>query len=210
MSDVKPENRKTRQARETRMRIISAARDLFVERGYGATSLKEVAASAGVAVQTVYFVFGNKRTLLKELVDVTVAGDDEPVATMDRPWFRAALATSTAEEHLRAHVRGTRGVLERMAPISQVVTAAAATDPEVAALWPDSPEPRYLVQAAAAESLTAKPGARPGVSADHAADVLYALLGPELYLLLTGKRGWTPDRWEEWALETLQAQLCGG
>ncbi|WP_201294883.1 MULTISPECIES: hypothetical protein [unclassified Nocardiopsis] len=45
-----------------------------------------------MAVQTLYFVFGNKRTLFKDVVDTTVAGDTEPVATMDREWFRAACA----------------------------------------------------------------------------------------------------------------------
>jgi hypothetical protein len=156
--------------------------------------------------KTVYFVVGNKRTLLKELVDVTVAGDDEPVATMDRPWFRAALDAPTADEHLRLHVAGVRAVLERVAPVTKVLDAAVATDPEVAAMWPDTHDPRYLVQAAAARSLAAKPGAR--VAAQDAADLLYGLLSPELYLLLVGERGRTAERWEGWAYETLRSQLC--
>src|SRR6476469_9109120 len=66
------------------------------------------------AVQTIYFVFGNKRALLKELVDVTIAGDDEPVATMDRPWYTAALAADTAQDPLRAYVAGATAVQERI------------------------------------------------------------------------------------------------
>ena len=196
----------SQRAQRTRLRIIEAARDLFVADGYGATSLQDIATRAGVAVQTVYFVFGNKRTLLKELVDVTVAGDDEPVATMDRPWFRAALDAPTAHEHLRLQVAGARAVLERVAPVTKVLDAAVATDPEVAAMWPDTHDPRYLVHAAAARSLAAKPGAR--VSAQDAADLLYGLLSPELFLLLVRERGWTADRWEGWAYETLRAQVC--
>jgi AcrR family transcriptional regulator len=85
---------------------LEAARDLFVDHGYGATNLQDVAERAGVAVQTIYFVFGNKRSVLKELVDMTIAGDDEPVATMSRPWFRAAMAADTADAQLRAHIAG--------------------------------------------------------------------------------------------------------
>src|SRR6266545_2689016 len=97
MSQVKRGSRRADKAKETRRRMLQAAGELFAEHGYGATTLQEVAARAGVAVQTIYFTFGNKRTLLKELVDVTIAGDVEPVATMERPWFREALAATTAD-----------------------------------------------------------------------------------------------------------------
>ncbi|MEV3987226.1 helix-turn-helix domain-containing protein [Nonomuraea sp. NPDC049758] len=210
MSDVKRPNKRAQKAKETRRRILDAASELFVRDGYGATNLQDVAEKAGVAVQTIYFVFGNKRALLKELVDVTIAGDDEPVATMDRPWYAAALAAGTAQDLLRAYVAGTGSVLERVAPIGKVLEAAAAGDPEVAALWPDDVDPRYVVQQEAAKALVAKPGARAGVSAQEAADLLYGLLSPELYLLFVHVRGWSRERWEQWAFRTLHAQLCSG
>lgn len=208
MTDVKRLSKRTERARQTRQRIVEAARDLFVEQGYGATTLQEVATKAGVAVQTVYFVFGNKRMLLKELADVTIAGDDAPVTTMERDWFRDALAAETAGAQLRAYIAGTRHILERVAPIMQVLAAATASDPEVAALWPHGDDPRYQVHATAAKSLTGKAGARDGVSAEHAADVLFAVLSPELYRLLVRDRGWSPEQWERWAHETLRPQLC--
>ncbi|MGP4093572.1 TetR/AcrR family transcriptional regulator [Nonomuraea sp. KM90] len=207
MSDVKRVSKRTQKARETRARILKAAGELFVRDGYGTTNLQDIAELAGVAVQTIYFVFGNKRTLLKELVDVTVAGDDEPVATMDRPWFQAAMATGDAGAHLRAHVRGTRPVLERVAPIIKVLDTAVAMDPEVAALWPLGTDPRHVVQSTTAASLMAKPGARPDVPVEVAADVLFALLSPELFLLLVAERGWSPERYEEWVYRTLAVQL---
>lgn len=208
MPPVKGRGKQAEKSRQTRRKIIDAAHELFVGRGYGATTLQEIATRAGVAVQTVYFVFGNKRTLLKELVDVAVAGDDEPVATLDRPWFRDAMAAPTADDHLRAHISGTRAVLERVAPINAMLTAAAATDSEIAALWPARPDPRHVVQTAAAHALTAKPGARDDVDADYAADLLYGILSTELYLLFVRERGWTPAQWEAWAFGTLRAQLC--
>lgn len=204
----KAPNRRTEKARETRTRMLDAARELFIGQGYGATTLADVAKSAGVAVQTIYFTFNNKRSLLKELVDVTVAGDDEPVATMDRQWYRDAIAAPTAVEQVRAQIAGSRAVLERVAPIISMVTVAVASDPEVAAIWPGDIDPRFTVLSNSALSLVDKPGARPGVSAAEAADLLYGILSPELYLLFVRDRGWSPERYEQWAFDTLRPQLC--
>ncbi|MEV7098854.1 helix-turn-helix domain-containing protein [Amycolatopsis sp. NPDC051045] len=208
MEQRKAGQKKVRDAAQTRRRMLEAARELFVRNGYGATTLKEIADRAGVAVQTIYFTFGNKRVLLKELADVSIAGDLEPVATMDRPWFREALAATTADAHLRLHVRGTREILERVAPIVEMLRAAAAADPAIAEQWDDDADPRFAVHLAAARSLVAKPGARAGVTAEEAGDLLFGLLSPELYQLFVRDRGWSLDRWERWARETLIAQLC--
>ncbi|WP_063061747.1 TetR/AcrR family transcriptional regulator [Nocardia sienata] len=208
MEKVKRPDKRGERARRTREKIVEAALELFRTQGYGATSLQEVADRAGVAVQTVYFVFHNKRTLFKDVVDTSIAGDTEPVATMDREWFRTACAESTAAGQLRAHVRGTREILGRVAPIMPMIAAAAATDPEIAAQWPNGPDPRYTVQYAAAEALVGKPDARPGLSVDTAADLLFGLLSPQLYLVFVRDREWSPDRWEEWARDALISQLC--
>ncbi|GAA4452459.1 TetR/AcrR family transcriptional regulator [Phytohabitans houttuyneae] len=209
MRSVTSTGKKGERSRETRRRIAQAARDLFVAQGYGATTLQSVADRAGVAVQTIYFTFGNKPSLLKEVVDTTIAGDDEPVPTMERPWFVDALATRTAGAHLRAHVHGSSQVLRRVAPIMDVLRAAGEQDPTVAQMWPRDADPRLVVQTAAARSLVAKPGARAGLTAEHAADVLFGLLSPELYLLFVRDRGWTHDQWETWVHDTLEGQLCG-
>ncbi|TDD12449.1 TetR/AcrR family transcriptional regulator, partial [Kribbella turkmenica] len=202
MTPVKRINKRTEKAQETRRRIIQAATELFVEDGYGATNLQDVADKAGVAVQTIYFVFGNKRALLKELVDVTIAGDSEPVATMDRPWFTEAVAADTAEELLSRFVPGSSAVLERISPIMRVLEAAVANDPEVSTLWPQDEDMRYVVQRAAAAALVTKPGARQGLTTQEAADILYAILSPELYLLLVRNRSWSHDSWVRWATGT--------
>jgi len=208
MQLVKSTGKKGEKSRQTRRRILEAAYELFVGQGYGVTTLQGVADRAGVAVQTIYFAFGNKPSLLKELVDVTIAGDDDPIPTMERAWFRDALAAGTAEAQLRAHVGGTCQVLRRVAPIMDVLRAAGAQDPTLAGMWQQDIDPRLEVQTAAARGLMTKPGARRDVPAEQAADVLFGLLSPELYLLFIRDRGWSPDRWEEWAYETLYAQLC--
>jgi AcrR family transcriptional regulator len=208
MKTVKKVDGRSEKARQTRARILDAAGALFVRDGYGATALQDIADEAGCAVQTIYYSFGNKQTVLKELVDRTIAGDDQPVATMDRPWFREAMEAATAAEHLRLHVSGTRAVLERVAPIMKVLEAAAATDPGIAALWPNQEDPRLTVQTAAATSLLGKPGARSDLTVDRAADILFGLLSPELYLLLVTNRRWSPADWETWTRQTLETQLC--
>lgn len=207
MTDVKRPNKRATRAQETRRRIVKAARDLFVEQGYVATLVPEVADRAGVAVQTIYFSFGTKRALLKEVVDVVIAGDSEPVATLDRPWFREAVAAGTAEEMLRTYVNGTCRVLDRVAPILRVLDAAVASDPEVAGLWSYDEDPRHAVQAAAAEALVGKPGARPGLTPERATDVLFGLLSPELYRLMVGERGWSNESFEEWVYDALRDQM---
>lgn len=195
------------KAQETRRRIIEAAGELFVGQGYGATKLQEIADRAGVAVQTIYFVFRNKPSLLKELVDVAIAGDDEPVPTMDRPWFAKVMTAPTAESALAALVAGTRKTLERVAAVNEMVRAAAATNPEIRELWPDQADPRYTVISTAAKSLTKKPGARPAIPVEEATDIIYAVLSPELFLVLTRDRAWPPAKWEQWAHDTLSSQL---
>ncbi|QNP66162.1 TetR/AcrR family transcriptional regulator [Streptomyces genisteinicus] len=205
MSEVKA--RRGTRARETRRRIIDAAGELFVAKGYGATTLQEIADRAGVAVQTIYFAFRNKPSLLKELVDVAIAGDDDPVPTMERPWFAEVTEAPTADAALSALVRGSRGTLERVAAINEMVHAATATDPEIRDLWPAGSDPRYAVVSAATDSLRGKPGARADVTGEEAADIAFALLSPELFLVLTRDRGWSPERWERWVHETLRARL---
>ena len=98
-------SRRQEQARQTRRAILDAAGRLFVDPGYAATPLTAVAAEAGVAVQTVYAVFGSKRQLLSDLVDVTLAGDDEPVALPDRPFVADIRALADPRAKLARYAR---------------------------------------------------------------------------------------------------------
>jgi AcrR family transcriptional regulator len=210
MSIVKGGGKRAEKARATRRKILAAAGELFIEHGYGTATMQDIADAAGVAVQTIYFTFGNKRTLMKELVDVAIAGDDEPVATTDRPWFRDALAASSAAELLERYTAGTAGVLARFAPLLKVAETAAASDPELAELWHSDEDLRYVVTLKAAAALVAKPDAAEGVDTELAADVLYGLTSPELYLVVTRSRGWSAETWRTWAVGLLRSQLCAG
>jgi AcrR family transcriptional regulator len=127
--------RRGEQARATRRRIIDAAADLFIESGYAATTLEQVADRAGVAVQTVYFHFRNKHTVLEEAVDVAAVGDDEPIPLLDRPWLEEIRAEPDPQRMVALWVRSSRTILGRIAPIMSVVRDAVGVDPDMAAQW---------------------------------------------------------------------------
>ena len=147
MSDsVKDKPSRAEKTRLTRRRIVAAAADLFLDQGYGATTLDQVAARAGVAVQTVYFHFGNKATLLKEALDVAAVGDDEPVALLDRPWLEELTAEPDPVRVIELWTNGGREILERVAPLLAVVRGTVGTDPDLAAQWDGQrgPAPRRV------------------------------------------------------------------
>ncbi|MEU1296108.1 helix-turn-helix domain-containing protein [Streptomyces sp. NPDC005840] len=193
----------------TRRRMLDAAHRLFVERGWTRTTVEDIARAAEVGVQTVYFTFGTKRAVLKEVLDSAVAGDTDSVATLDRPWARAVLAEPSAAAQLALQAAGARQILERAAAVLEVVRAAAAADPELAELWRTNEEQRHTVQLRFAEALVEKAGGalRDGADAASAAAVATALLGPETYGSLVTARGWEPSRWEGWAADALTRQL---
>lgn len=198
---VKPRAARTRA---TRRRIVDAAAELFIGQGYGATTLEQVASRAGVAVQTVYFHFRNKRTLLKEAVDVAAVGDDEPVALLDRTWVDEARAESDPHRLLEIWVGHGRQIYQRIGPIMGVVRDAAVTDPEMAAQWDTNAEQRATAFRAMVCQLAERTPLR--VPLDEAVDIVCALHGPEVYDVLVA-RGWTPQRWEGFVVDALAAAL---
>jgi AcrR family transcriptional regulator len=197
-------NPRAARTRATRRRIVDAAAELFVVEGYAATTLEQVAARAGVAVQTVYFHFGNKRTVLKEAVDVAAVGDDEPVAMLDRPWLEEARTERDPRRVLELWTAYGRSVMERIAPIMRVVRDATVVDPEMAAQWVMNEAETASAFRVLAEQLEAMGALR--VPVDEAVDIILVLSWLDTYLLLMS-RGWTPERWEHFVVESLTHAL---
>lgn len=194
------------QARATRRRIIDAAALLFIADGYAATTLEQIAERAGVAVQTVYFHFGNKRTVLKEAVDVAAVGDDEPVALLERPFYEQLDAEPDPRRLITLWVQSGRDILVRIAPIMRVVRDAAGIDPDMAAQWTTNEQQRATAYRVLAQQLADRGALKPSMSVDDATDIVIALVSIEVYLLLAA-RGWSPQRWEEWITTMLIAAL---
>src|SRR5688500_1723676 len=136
MATVKtPKPSRAARARLTRRRMIDGAKELFVAQGYAATTMEQIAAAAGVAVQTVYYTFKTKGQLLAEVVEVTAAGDDEPVPPMRRAWVQEMLGASSPHRVVALAVENGTGIYERVAVLWPAVGAAAAADPDVDEYW---------------------------------------------------------------------------
>lgn len=190
-----------------RRRIVDSAAELFIRDGYGATPLTAIAEHAGVAVQTIYFHFGNKRTVLRAAIDVAAAGDDAPVAVLERPWMDRIREESDAATMIDMWAANGREIFERIAPIMGVVRDAAVVDASVADQWRVNEEQRLVAFGEFVRLLDDRGALPPGTGVDAATDSMFALNSIEVYLLLTSTRGWTPAGWERWLASTLRATL---
>jgi AcrR family transcriptional regulator len=192
------------QAEQTRQRVLDAARDLFVERGYDTTSIAVVAELAGVSPETVYARFGSKRALLGELVRQAVRGDDSrPVPEQDAP--RAIAAETDQRTQLRLFAADISFRLERAAPLAAVVAGAARSEPELAVLFERLHENRLSNLATLVDAVAANGPLR--LPRDEALETVWALTSPELHQLLVRVRGWTRERYCDWLFESLSALL---
>jgi AcrR family transcriptional regulator len=210
MSDVKrrySSPHRERQAALTRRSILDAARQLFVTDGYGSTSMKRVADRAGVAVQTVYATFGNKKELLSQLLDVAIAGDDEPVAVNDRDWMHVVFNDPDPATRLRAYATAVAGIHQRAGDVFAVIHAAADTDPDVVDLADTTEQRRRTGAAAVIAGLKAIDGLAPGLRAGEATDVLWTLNSPDIYRRLVRDCGWSIASYEQWIGSTMITAL---
>jgi AcrR family transcriptional regulator len=193
-------------ARATRRRIREAGLELFLRYGYVATSVRAIAARAGVAEATVYLVFPSKGALLSEMIRVAIRGgeDDAPLAA--RSAWRRMLASPGAEIMPRFAAESAR-ILARTAPIYAMAEAAAASAPELAQLRAagfasQRAEYRNVVRAIARAR-----GLRPGLTRARAADIMFAITNEATYLRLTVECGWTGRQYAKWLAATLEATL---
>jgi AcrR family transcriptional regulator len=190
-------------------KILKAAMTLFVRHGYSVTTVDTIAEEAGVAVQTVYFTFRHKKNILKKLVDINVAGDNQPVPTLERTWMRESIEEPDPVRQLERQIKAASQIYRRVAPLLGVMARAADSDPAAAELWAINQEQRRTVQRQLVLALRRKHPLRKGLTIRKAVDVAYATLGPELYNLLVEQQGWSSAEWERWALRSLRVELLG-
>ena len=187
------------QARQTRRRILDAAARLLLEHGYAATTVNAVAAAAGVSAQTVYKVFGSKPALVKQVYDVTLVGDDEPVPFAERPEVRAAYAETDPHRFLAAYAGLGRMLLERLGPLLRVLLAGARSGEADLVAFVDTINGERLAGTAMVAGRLAELGAlRAGLSEERARDAIWTLNSVEVWSLLTEQRGWTGEEYEQW------------
>jgi AcrR family transcriptional regulator len=190
--------RRAEQAAATRRAILAAARDLFVERGYAATAVAEIAALAQVSVDTVYSAVGRKPALLRELIETSISGADHAVPAVERDYVIAVRAAPTARDALVIYASAVTSIHERLAPIFLALRDAALTDPTCAELWTEIANRRVRNMRAMAADLRAAGGLRQDLTDEEVADVVWSMNAVEYWLLLVRERGWTPDRFRRW------------
>ncbi len=187
--------RRRASATDTRRAVVAAATRLFTERGW-ATSVRDIAREAGVAVETVYSVVGSKRELLKVALDVGIVGDDEPVPLAERPEF-AALGTGDRVTRLEKSAAMMAEQYSRVAALHQALEQGAEADQELAVLRRHAHEQQLTTFA---EGLTLVLGRRPE---PELVDGLQAIGSPATYLHLIRMAGWTREQYQEWLAQTL-------
>ena len=192
------------QARRTRVAVLDAAHTLFVARGYGATTMRQIAAEAGVSVESVY-AQGSKSALLLACVDRALAGDDEPVPLLDRSDLRAAMEARDDRDKLRLLQTAIVRRLPKLVPVLQAFSRAAAVDDEIAAAWREHDRLRYEDSARIVAAFA--PSLRPGLSRQAATDLLWLLLSTPLAAMLHAERGWTTEAYAEWLVDAIDRLL---
>jgi AcrR family transcriptional regulator len=195
------------QAQATRRAIVAAAARLFVERGYGATTVDAIAAAAGVSRKTVFTSVGGKVEALKLARDWAIVGDDKPVPMLERPTIMASYQERDARQVIAMYVEHYVASAARVAPIHHVIESAAGLDDDVRALSTEGWEQRRFGMGKFAEQLGALDALRDDLTVERAGDVLWLYNDPETFRKLVTKRGWPVEQFTEWLRRTLTEQL---
>ena len=204
VTSVKPRQRSTlrqRQAQATRVLVMDTARRLFRNLGYGATTIEQIAAEAGVGVSTVYAIFSNKRRLLADIRWRAVQAARVPELQ------GAALSESDPRRRLALIAEMVRRLYETAGDVFAVQRAAADVDSRVAVTWARVRSERAHNVAQVIRPLRAR--LRPGISARRALDIVDALMGFDLFESLVTHAGWSAQQYQEWLADTLAQQLLG-
>lgn len=205
-TDVNPGTRR-HKAEATRRKILRAAHEEFLATGYHGATMAAIAKRAGVAVQTVYFVFHTKAELISAVIDTAVMGEEEPTRPEETAWWAAMQEESDAAEVLRIFVRGASPLFERGAAISEVLRGAALTDPELRATHDAHETLRREGFRHVIELVAERDALRQGLDIGTATDVFLTVFGDAVWHQLRADCGWPADRVTEWMCDVLPRML---
>ncbi len=195
------------QARRTRARIIAAAAERFLVHGYAGTTMRSVALDAGVALPTVELAFRTKARLLKAVIDVAIAGDDEQVAMLDRQWAKRVESIARAPDLIAAFARVLVNSAERAAGLAATALEAARADEDIAAVAAQLMSQREVMASWLVDGIMNRSALREGTDRATAVDTVWALMDPVVFCRLTGDRHWTTARFEHWFTDSVTRLL---
>jgi hypothetical protein len=98
-------------------------------------------------------------------------------------------------------------VKARIAPLGAVMLSASEADPEIDALSKRIWSQFYENQLEVVKALHRRKALKPKLTVERAADILWTLNHPRVYLLLLEERGWSADDYERWLAEITCEQL---
>ena len=202
-----PKLPRAQRAAATRQRIIKAAYHLFTTRGYAATTMAAIAEAAGVAVQTVYFTFHTKATLLSRSYDYAVMGEERPRVPEQQPWYRAMVAEPDVTVALRHLVAGVGVMMRRVTPLYVAARASAEGDAEAARVMAFHETWRVRGYKEMLDVLRPKAPLRAGLTPERATHLLLLYVGMDVFHVLVDGFGWTVDEWTDWTVATLAEQV---
>jgi TetR/AcrR family transcriptional regulator, regulator of autoinduction and epiphytic fitness len=195
------------RTRLARRAVVESARTLFLERGYAATTIEAISEHSDVPSATVYRLFSSKLGILKAVLDTSIAGDDQPLAVQERPDVASLFSEPDPHKLLAGFAGITTAINQRTNDIYRVLVSAAGSDLAAAELLEEIRQERDRGQSRIARSLARAHALKPGLRERDAADLIHTLMAPEVYRLLVGDRGWTPERYQHWLATTLTQQL---
>jgi TetR/AcrR family transcriptional regulator, regulator of autoinduction and epiphytic fitness len=197
------------RARATRLRILTNAHSLFLEKGYAATTMEEIASAAGVAVQTVYYTFRTKSLLLRDVVESAGAGapDEPPVA--ERTWMKEALTEPSGDRALAVAIEHGVDIYVRAVPLWPAVRAASMADPEIEIYLESVVANRRAGMGQLVRHLDEIGYLQPPMTLKRGTDIVCTIVSHETYLALTRDSDWTIEECKAWMWATLRQQLGG-
>ena len=182
------------RALRTRAEVLDTARALFLEQGYAATTMSQIAGRANVSVEMIYKSIGNKHALLKAVFDVAIVGDDEPMPMLQREMVARMRAEPDPRRMLGIYGEHIVVSWPRQVPVQLITRAAAAVDLAARDLWEAMQAERLAGMSLFAQNVADRGFLRPGLTAEDARDVLWALTAPEQYEILVVQRDWPMER----------------
>jgi AcrR family transcriptional regulator len=195
------------QARRTRGRIIAAATATFLSRGYAGASVRAIAAEAGVSVASIELAFGTKASLLKAAIDVAIAGDDEAVPVLDRPWTAIGLGLDDPDAFLQLLASVLAPAQRRSAGLVLAVLEGSSRDALLTELAAQLIAQRRGTAEWIIDTLSSKTPLRPELNRATAVDTLWILMDPAVFDRLVRQCGWPVDRYQTWFAQSARRLL---
>jgi len=200
-------SRRKAQSLETQMQIVETARSLFIGRGYAGTSIERIAREAKVAPETIYSIFGNKKSILTKVVDVSVVGDGEPIPLLARAQIREVESEKDQRRQIQMFANRIQLIMSRVAPLFTVMRGAAMTEAEIATILKKYLDSRMQGMSYFIDCLLANGPLRKNLDKRTAVETTWALTSAEVYNLFMNDRGWSTEEYEFWLTETLTRLL---